>query len=82
MNDLYTPYSKLNPKDRKRIAQKLLKRMRKDVGWLIKPRPRMIPFNLWLWVLTSVLYLDNNSLKDICLISSSKPNKTNNGKTL
>jgi len=65
----------LSIKDRKRIARKFIKRARKDVSWLLKPRPRFMPFGMWIWLLSSLLTLDNKSLKDVCLISSSKISK-------
>jgi len=67
---------KLSPKDRKHVARKFIKRARKDVGYLLKPRPWFIPFNTWVKILSKFLYLDNQSLKNICLISSSKQSKT------
>lgn len=72
----------LSVKNRKRIARKFIKRTRKDVSYLLKPRPRFIPFDIWVWLLSSLLTLDNNSLKDICLISSSKQNRTTKTKTV
>ena len=68
-------------KDRKRIAQKYIKRVRKDISYLLKPRPIFLPFNAWIWVLSKLLFLDNKSLTDICLISSSKTNKIKSDKT-
>ena len=66
----------LTTKDRKRVARKFIKRARKDVSYLLKPKPWYIPFKLWITILSYFLTLDNKSLKDICLISSSKINKT------
>jgi hypothetical protein len=66
---------KISTKDRKRIAQKFIKRARKDISYLLKPRPRFLPFAVWITILAYFLKLDNKSLKDICLISSSKTSK-------
>jgi len=74
--------SKLHPKDRKRVARKLVKRVRRDVGYLLKPRPRLLPFKLWVSLLASLLYLDKKNLQDICLISSTKQNRKQTGKTV
>lgn len=70
----------LSVKDRKRVARKFIKRTRKDVSYLLKPRPRFMPFNAWLWLLSQFLFLDNKTLKDICLISSSTNDKTRKAK--
>lgn len=78
MAELSTQLNRMNRKDRKRVARKFIKRTRKDVSYLLKPKPRFIPFNAWVWILANLLYLDNKSLKDICLISSSKTSKTKN----
>lgn len=61
----------LSVKDRKRVARKLIKRVRKDISYLLKPRPLLMPFKLWIWFLSKFLLIDNKTLKDICLISSS-----------
>lgn len=74
--------TRLNKKDRKRIAQKLVKRMRKDVGWLLKPRPFFMTNKMWVWAMSQFLYLDNNSIKTICSISSSTEKKTMKKQTL
>ena len=66
----------LSTKDRKRVARKFIKRIRKDVGYLLKPKPWFIPFKIWISILAYFLTIDNQSLKDICLISSSKTSKT------
>lgn len=66
---------KMNKRDRKYIAKKFVKRMRKDVGYLLKPKSRLIPFKVHVWLLSRLLYLDNKSLSKICLISSSKVKK-------
>jgi len=76
MEKFSTGLNKLHFKDRKRIARKFIKRARRDVSYLLKPRPKLIPFKIWIYFLSRFLYLDNNSLKEICLISSSKINKT------
>ena len=66
----------MSKRDRKYIAKKFIKRVRKDVGYLLKPKPRLMPFRLHIWLLSRLLHLDNKSLKKICLISSSKAKKT------
>ena len=67
---------RLNNKDRKQVARKFVKRVRKDVGYLLKPRPLFLPFKAWVYILSKFLILDNKTLKEICLTSSSKINKT------
>ncbi len=68
--------SRLNNKDRKQVARKFIKRARKDVSYLLKPRPIYLPFAAWIWILSKFLNLDNKTLQDACLISSSKISKT------
>lgn len=67
---------RMNKRDRKYIAKKFIKRVRKDVGYLLKPKPRLMPFNVHVWLLSKLLYLDNKSLSKICLTTSSKAKKT------
>lgn len=81
MIDLSTT-AKLNRRDRKYIAKKFLKMARKDVGYLLKPRPFWLPFNFHLWLLTKLLFLDNKSLKNICLISTQNIDKSKKPKTV
>ena len=67
---------RMNSRDRKYIAKKFIKRVRKDVGYLLKPRPMFMPFKFHVWLLSKLLYLDNKSLSKICLTSSSKVKRT------
>ena len=71
-------YSKIDQRTRKYIARKVLKQMRKDVTWLMKPRPIWLPYKIWFSLLTNLLYLDNKSIKKICSGTSLeiKTNKT------
>jgi len=80
MPDLST-ITKMSKRDRKYVAKKFIKRARKDVGYLLKPRPFWLPFNIHLWLLTKLLFLDNESLKKICLISTQNINKIKKTKT-
>lgn len=80
MTDLSTT-AKLSKRDRKYVAKKSIKRARKDVGYLLKPRPFWLPFNFHLWFLTKLLFLDNKSLKNICLISTQNIDKSKKSKT-
>jgi len=73
--DSLSNLARLNKKDRKRIAQKFIKRTRKDVSYLLKPRPFFLTTKLWVLIISKFLYLDRNNLEKICLISSSKTNK-------
>lgn len=72
----------LSVKDRKRVARKFIKRTRKDVSYLLKPRPRLMPFKIWVLILSKFLFLDNKTLKDICLISSSTKKQSKRLKTV
>lgn len=60
---------RLNKRERKYLAKKMIKRVRKDVGYLLKPKSWWMPFDFHVWLLSRLLYLDNKSLKRICLIS-------------
>lgn len=66
---------KLSKRDRRYLAKKMLKRVRKDVGYLLKPKPRWITFNFHVWLLSKLLFLDNKSLEKLCLTSSSEQKK-------
>lgn len=81
MADLST-ISKLNKRDRKYVAKKFIKRARKDVGYLLKPRPFWLPFYIHLWLLTKLLYLDNKSLERLCITSMQNTNKGRKAKTV
>lgn len=61
------------------IYQRLIQQMRKDFSYLLKPRPFYLPFKTWVWLLDKLLYLDNDSIKNICSTSSLNA-KTNNSK--
>lgn len=58
------------------VRDSLVNQIRKDVGYLLKPRPFLLPFGVWIFILSRLIKLDNKSLESICLASSSKP-KTN-----
>lgn len=58
------------------LYKNLIVQQRKDVSYLLKPRPRLLPFDLWIWILDKLLKLDNESIKNICSTSSQNENKT------
>lgn len=68
--------SQYSPRQMKKIRQDLrrnfINEMRRDVSYLLKPRPRLLPFKIWIIILSKLLKLDNESIKYICSTSSSK----------
>jgi hypothetical protein len=53
------------------LYNKFIAQQRKDVSYLLKPRPFLMPFTMWIWLLSKLLRLDNESIKTICSTSSS-----------
>jgi hypothetical protein len=68
--------SEYSPRQMRKIRRDLrynfIKEMKRDVSYLLKPRPRILPFKIWIWCLAKLLKLDNESIKHVCLTSSSK----------
>ena len=54
------------------IYNRLASQMRTDFSYFLKPKKLLMPFNLWVWILDKLLYIDNESIKKICSTSFSK----------
>jgi hypothetical protein len=58
------------------VRDGLVEQIRKDISYLLKPRPFYLPFSVWIWVLSKLIKFDNKSLQEICLVSSSQKKTT------
>lgn len=51
------------------IYNRLASQMRTDFSYFLKPKKFLMPFDLWVWLLDKLLYIDNESIKKICSTS-------------
>ena len=43
--------------------RKILKKMRRDLIYMIKPKPKYLPYSIWMFLLKKFLILDPEQLK-------------------
>lgn len=54
-------------------TNRLLQQMRKDVEYIIEPKPKYLPFKVWVFILHKLLKIEKQILIKICHNKSTKP---------
>lgn len=44
------------------IRRGLIKQMKKDLMYLLKPRPKWLPYSIWMWALKKLLNLSPENI--------------------